>query len=1002
MNTALDSLLPTRAGGHSLPVAGPERVPEKFRRTLPTSTYRLQFNRTFTFLDARRIVPYLARLGVSHCYASPFLKARSGSPHGYDVVDHNSFNPEIGTESQFEEFVCELHAYGMGLILDFVPNHMAVASNSNAWWMDVLEDGPSSPYASFFDIDWMPLKPDLAHKVLLPVLGDQFGRILENGQLELKLQDGAFSLYYFDRRFPIATRTIGLILKHRIEDLTQRLGSDNPHLSEYQSILTAIGHLPSHIETDLEKVAEGRREKEVIRRRVKELSDASPAVREFLAENVRQFNGTRGDPRSFDLLDQLLLDQAYRLAFWRVAADEINYRRFFDVNELAAICMENPAVFDQAHRLVLHLIKAGFVDGIRIDHPDGLYAPLEYFTKLVAAASDHEDHRGEETLPAPELYLVVEKILGRGEHLPADWPVHGTTGYDFLNSVNSLFVDRTNAKAFDAIYAKFTHEIFDVRMLAYRCKKLIMDASMSSEISVLGHELDRISEQDRSSRDFTLRGLMDALREVIACFPVYRTYITSAGVPDRDRRYLEMAVARAKRMNPAVSESIYDFVRDILLLKLPDQASEESRQVQQRFVSRFQQVTSPIMAKAVEDTTFYIYNRLVSLNEVGSDPEKFGQTTAVFHQHNLDRLANWPNSMLASSTHDTKRSEDVRARINVLSELPRDWRTVLFRWSRVNHRKKVEIDGELVPSRNDEYLLYQTLVGTWPTEPMDPAQRTTYIERMQQYMLKATREAKVHTSWISPHTAYEQALSKFVAGILTDLRNHGFLSMFVPFAAQIAEFGLWNSLSQTLLKLTSPGVPDLYQGTELFDFSLVDPDNRRPVDFPRREQQLNDLESQLVRLGGDKAALLRVLLNNRSNGNLKLYVLWQVLNHRLEHPDLYSSGSYLPLTPTGRRPDNVCAFARVSGAGRMIVIVPRFLTQMIPEPLQKVASSGGPFDPQAWEDTTVAIPEEFAGREFHNLLSGEIVSRANLTPDGALPLATILEQFPIALLYAES
>ena len=955
---------------------------------VPQATYRLQLNRSLTFADARRLVPYLAKLGISHCYVSPFLKARPGSPHGYDIVDHQSFNPEIGSESEFREFVATLHAHGLRLILDIVPNHMAVATSDNAWWMDVLENGPSSPYAGYFDIDWMPLKPDLANKVLLPVLGDQFGRVLEKGGLQLVFKEGRFSIQYFEQRFPIAARSSSRILKHRLEELVAQVTPDDSQLIEFQSILTAIGHLPPRTEVDRATIEEGRREQEVIQRRLNDVCLQSSSIRDFVTENVRLFNGSPGNSRSYDLLDELLLDQAYRLAYWRIAADEINYRRFFDINELAAICMESPAVFNEAHALVCRLVEERLVDGLRIDHPDGLYDPLDYFTKVVAAVSREDEATGFDNEAFPRVYLVVEKILGRGEHLPTEWPVHGTTGYDFLNAANGLFVDRSNAKTFDAIYAKFTQQKMDFKMLAYHCKKVIMDASMSSEISVLGHVLDRISEQDRSSRDFTLRGLTEAIREVIACFPVYRTYITAAGVVERDQRFLETAVTRAKRMNPAVNESIFDFVRDILMLKYPVHATEESRLMQQRFVSRFQQVTSPIMAKAVEDTAFYINNRLVSLNEVGGDPEKFGITPSVFHQQNIDRLSHWPNSLLASSTHDTKRSEDVRARVSVLSELPGEWKKHIFRWSRVNQKRKKEVDGEPAPSRNDEYMLYQILIGTWPLEMSSPDQTSQYIQRIQQYMLKACREAKVHTSWISPHVDYEQAICDFVSGILSESPSRGFLSTFVPFARRIAEFGIWNSVALTLLKLTCPGVPDFYQGTELWDFSLVDPDNRRPVDFALREQLLDELDEELEE--GGSPELLSRLIESRHDGSLKLFVIRQLLKHRRCYPDVHAHGSYAPLATSGHWQDHICAFGRAGGDYRIITVVPRFLTQLLPQ--------DDVLRPHLvdWEDTAVTLPREFTRSDYRNVLTGELVHFDQA--DGNVPVSMILGDFPLAVL----
>ncbi|MEX2317278.1 MAG: malto-oligosyltrehalose synthase [Pirellulales bacterium] len=1019
-----------KAGATSAPAVDAvlELLKERLEaRQLPASTYRLQFNSSFTFRDARELVPYLHALGITHCYASPYLKSRAGSRHGYDIVDHTALNPELGTDADYEEFVRELRRHDMGHILDFVPNHMSVDSSDNAWWMDVLEHGPSSPYASFFDIDWMPLKPDLAHKVLLPVLGDQYGKVLEEGRFELQFDDGAFGLRYETSRFPISVRSTALILRHRLEELKGRLSDDHPYVIEYQSILTAIKNLPPRTESDAELIQAGRRECEVIRRRLAALCDASPDVKEFVAENVRLFNGRPGDPHSFDLLDALLLDQAYRLSFWRVAADEINYRRFFDVNQLAAICMENPSVFEKAHSLVFRLISAGKIDGLRMDHLDGLYDPCDYLAHVQQACLElfagqvfddlsewsrgednslHEppdratvlkslltlrdmerSERGDSLLIQP-LYTVVEKILATGERLPGEWPIHGTTGYEFVNAVNGLFVDSRHAKSFDAIYSRFIKQRMDFSDLVYRCKKVIMDASMSGEINVLGHHLDRLSEEDRSSRDFTLRSLTDAIREVIACFPVYRTYITAAGASEKDRQYVERAVARAGRKNPAVNRSIFNFVRDLLLLKHPDHADEAAVARRVRFVSHFQRVTSPITAKGVEDTAFYVYNRLVSLNEVGSDPEKFGIPPATFHQQNLERQAKWPFSLLATSTHDTKRSEDVRARLNVLSEMPVEWRSRVFQWSRLNRRKKTEVDGELAPSRNDEYLIYQTLVGTWPFEPMNPEQHAQYVRRIQQHMLKATHEAKVNTSWINPHLPYEQATEQFINATLSDSPRNIFLREYQPFAQRIAEYGIWNSLSQTLLKLACPGVPDLYQGTELWDFSLVDPDNRRPVDYASRRTALQSLRTLNGTASSEVENFSSDLIGHRHDGRIKLHVIVQALNHRRAHPDLYTTGNYIPLEPTGVYKEHVCAFARQTARHAVIVVVPRLVTRL----------GGGdrpPIGADVWKDTALSLPSDFSGHHFRNILTGEALA---LPVNAALALSSILNTFPVALL----
>jgi (1->4)-alpha-D-glucan 1-alpha-D-glucosylmutase len=1004
---------------------------------LPLASYRFQFNSSFTFRNGRDLIPYLSALGISHCYASPYLKARAGSRHGYDILDHNSLNTEIGSSGEYDEFIELLHRHGMGQILDVVPNHMGVDS-SNAWWLDVLENGPSSPFASYFDIDWMPLKPDLAHKVLLPILGDQFGKVLEDQQLVLHYENGSFWVRYFDHRLPIAARSLGILLRHRIEDLQSALGAENPQMLEFHSILTAISHMPSRTESDGAKVNEALREKEVIKRRIAQLSQASPEVLSFIESNVRLFNGSRGDPRSFDLFDQLLQAQAYRLSYWRVAADEINYRRFFDVNEMAAVCMENAEVFERAHGLILRLLAEGKVNGLRIDHPDGLNDPAEYLKRLQQArflALCHEHWtrlRAEHTAiqsdaPAqadtgddyPEweqierdlmtrfdrtnlrsaqpplarpLFIIVEKILAPSEQLPENWPVNGTTGYEFLNVLNGVFVDQVNARAFDRIYSQFVRGRTSYRELVYQSKKLIMQVSLASEISVLGHQLDRISEHNRRSRDFTLRSLTDAISEVVACFPVYRTYIGESGILDRDRQYVETAVARAKRKNPAISASIFDFVRDTLLLKYPESADDAARAAQRRFVGKFQQVTPAIMAKAVEDTAFYSFNRLVSLNEVGDDPEKFGVSVAAFHQHNQERRARWPHSMLCTSTHDTKRGEDVRARINVLSEIPHDWRTHVFRWSRWNQRKKTNVDGEPAPSRNDEYLLYQTLIGTWPCHGANRSERNQFVDRIQNYMLKATREAKVHTSWISPNEPYEHAVRTFIAKLLAEHPKNSFLADFEPFARRVADCGLWNSLAQTLLKVTCPGVPDIYQGSELLDLRLVDPDNRMPVDYKTRTNLLRSMQTRIQSAQGNLCNLTADLVAERDHSQLKFYVLLQTLNYRRTNSKLFTHGDYMPLTVTGAERDRIVAFARTDAQQTAIIVAPRLCVPL----------SNGPGNPPCgavWRDTCVSVPQAMLTARIQNVLTGEAIDQKLMNAHDGIPVSQLFRSIPVALLF---
>lgn len=981
---------------------------------LPAATYRLQFNQFFTFADATRIAPYLHSLGITHAYASPYLLAPPGSGHGYDVINHQLLNPEVGSPEQFDLWVQALHANGLGHILDFVPNHMGVATDANPWWQDVLENGPSSAYASYFDIDWFPLKPDLTNKVLLPVLGGQFGTVLENQELILEFDQGSFYLRYYARRFPITPSSYSRILGQRSDELTGALGAESEHLLEFQSILTAIRNLPPHSTTDPEKKQEREREKEVVKRRLQKLVEESSAAAEFIRENVKLLNGTRGDPRSFDELEQLLREQPYRLAYWRVASDEINYRRFFDVNELAAVCMEQPEVFAKSHALVLRLIAEGKLQGLRIDHADGLYDPAAYLRQLQierllqlcrrewqALSAQNECPNWEELEPEiraaitsnprianmQSLYVVAEKILEGSERLPADWPIAGTTGYDFINEVNGLFIDARNEKKLDAFYRRFSGQQHSFEDLVYNAKRLIMKVSMASELSALGHQLDRISECNRLSHDFTLNGLTIALREVIACFPVYRTYTDSDQVTERDRAYIEQAVARAKRHNPAADHAVFDYIRDVLLLRNLNQLSERERELCRGFVRRLQQFTGPVMAKSVEDTVFYRYNRFVSLNEVGSDPKHFGLSLAAFHQQCRERQTRQPYSMLASSTHDTKRSEDVRARLNVLSEIPDEWKDHVLRWARWNKRKKTKVDGDVAPTRNDEYLLYQTILGAWPVDA-SPGQE--FADRICQYMVKAIREAKVNSSWITPNEAYEKAVCDFVNALLCAQPASAFRVDLEPFVGRIARAGWWNSLAQTLLKVASPGVPDTYPGTECWSLTLVDPDNRQPVDFLTLEQKLGQIDAALQLQGADRGPWLAELLQDAGDGRVKLFVLAEGLRLRRSHPELFSRGDYLSLEIEGPPADHILAFARTQGELAVLVAVPRLTTELTGE-------VGAVPCGEIWRSAQLRLPEPLRNRRWRHWYTGETV----LTGD-KLEVEALLGKFPVGLLVAES
>ena len=988
---------------------------------IPVSTYRLQFNRRFTFSDATKVLPYLDELGISDIYASPYFKARKGTIVGYDIVDPARLNPEIGTEAAYNRLIRELQKRKMGQILDIVPNHMYVGSEDNAWWLDVLENGPSSPYALFFDIDWNPVKRELKNKVLIPVLGEQYGTVLERQELKLIFEKGAFFLYCYDRKLPMLPETYVDILKHRIEKLETLLPIDDPSLVKLLSIMTALSCLPSYTEREQSKLAERIREKEIIKKRLYKLHKESRAIRDFIDENVRIFNGTKKEPHSFDLLNDLLGKQVWRLSYWRVAAEEINYRRFFDINSLAAIRMEDPVVFKKAHELVLKLIGEGKVTGLRVDHPDGLYDPSEYFKRLqrecflrvrLAHAQRVQGKKSNtpvEASPEPEIlrqyaemvasdpqfkpfYVVGEKILSKDEKLPEDWPIFSTVGYVFLNPLNGIFVDTANGKVFDKIYERFIRSKMDYQDLVYEKKRLIMIVAMSGEINRLAHYLNHLSEKNRHTRDFTLNSLRTTIMEVIACFPVYRTYITRAGVHERDRRYVEQAASKAKRKNPALCESIFDFLKNVLLLNYPDDFGETDRMEWVDFVMRFQQVTGPVMAKGLEDTVFYVYNRLISLNEVGGDPEGFGTRLDAFHGQNIETAKSRPYSLITTSTHDTKRSEDVRARLNVLSEIPGEWQRCLSRWSRLNRKKKLVVHGRMVPDRNEEYLLYQTLLGVWPANRMTAAEYEEFTARIRDYMLKATREAKVDTNWISPNVPYEEALLKFIDAVLASSSANTFLKDFDILQKKVAYLGMFNSLSQTLLKITSPGVPDFYQGTETWDFSLVDPDNRRPIDFVIKKQMLARLKKELTRPNADSVGLARKLLRTWPDGLIKLYVTFISLSYRKMHHRLFEEGAYVPLTVDGQLVEHVCAFARHGEGDTVLVIVPRFLTYLVR------SVNHLPLGQKVWKGSGVVLPEETLGSNFINIFTGETIQAAKQHEKRILSLGEVFANFPVALL----
>jgi (1->4)-alpha-D-glucan 1-alpha-D-glucosylmutase len=963
---------------------------------LPTSTYRFQFNHNFTLEQAGALVDYLADLGITDCYVSPLTLARPGSPHGYDVTDHSMINPELGGEDQFVEFAHGLRTRGMGLILDTVPNHMCIAHPSNRWWADVLENGPSSLFARFFDIDWDPPKADLKNKVLLSVLGDQYGKVLENQELKIAHEHGAFALHFYEFALPVAPRTWILLLEPALEQLRPVLGESDSAIVELTSIITALTYLPLRTETETERVKERLREKEVIKGRLWTLTETSPNVRAAIDASLTAINGVKGDPRSFDRLEKLLEDEAYRLSFWHVAADEINYRRFFDINELAAIRVEQPEVFEAVHRLPLRLLQQGLITGLRIDHVDGLLDPAQYLRllqKRCAEAQTGDVQHPNEAVDregAYPFYVIVEKILTGLECLPTDWPVYGTTGYEFLNTLNGVFVEDRNVEQFGDLYGRFIDAQPDFRDLVYECKRLVLRASMSGEQNVLARRLDRISEQHRWSRDFTLNSLGRALAEVVACFPVYRSYVTSAGeLTDDDRRYVRSAINRAKRRNPALSASVFDFLASVLLLEHPDGLDDAARAERLQFTLQFQQLTGPVTAKGYEDTALYRFYPLASLNEVGGDPASFGLTLQAFHARNAQRLEESPHGLSATSTHDTKRSEDVRARINVLSEIPDEWERAIWRWHHLNDPLRLTIEGGTkVPDPNEEYLFYQTLLGTWPISGLDSIHCERYLERIQDYLLKASKEAKVHTSWISPNYDHDRGLVKFVEAAMRSERGNRFLADFAAFAGRIARAGMLNSLSQVLLKITSPGVPDFYQGNELWDLSLVDPDNRRPVDYAIRQSILAEITHKAA---SEPLALTKELFERPNDGRIKMYVTCRALGWRRKHAKLFREGAYVPLEGAGPRGRQVIAFGRGSTQHHVIVAAGRFFTGFGTLPQ---GAAGEP----VWSDTFLSVPGYLLQECYLDLFTGQTVRAYSERDAQQLRMSDIFAHMPVSVL----
>jgi (1->4)-alpha-D-glucan 1-alpha-D-glucosylmutase len=880
---------------------------------IPSSTYRLQLHAGFTFEDAAKAADYLKALGVSHIYSSPYLQAAPGSMHGYDVVDQQRLNEELGGEEGHRRFCQRLKELSLGQILDIVPNHMAIGPQNRYWW-DVLENGPSSRYATWFDIDWHSVEVKLQNKVLIPVLGDQYGRVLSVGQIKVEYEGEFFQVRYMDHLLPVAPRSLSILLSRAAE---------YAHNDTLNFISDSFSQLPSAESIDREVAMARHRDKTVIYGLLKRLREEDPEVVAAITRAVDELNSDK------NALDELLNQQQYRLAYWRTADQELGYRRFFDVNTLIGLRMERAHVFEATHRRILEWLENGVLDGVRVDHPDGLRDPQQYFERLRARA--------------PDAWIIGEKILEPGEFLRPSWPIEGTTGYDFMNVCNNMIVRGDGLKELTAIYSDFTGEPVDFAAVAHDKKLHVQQEALGSDINRLTSLFVEICEGNRDRRDYTRAEIRRALREVTSCFSVYRTFVVPERdqVMDEDRTQIEKAVAQAKEQRPDLDASLLDFIADVL--KLDARGGKESE-----FLQRFQQFTSPVMAKGVEDTAFYCFNRMIGLNEVGGAPGLNGLTVAEFHDYCAKMQATHPLTMTTLSTHDTKRADDVRARLAVITEIPGQWKTALKRWSRMNAAFRTGTN----PDRNTEYFLYQTLIGAWPISK----------DRLIAYMEKATREAKQQTSWTQQNKEFEGVLRNFIERIL---ESQAFVSELENFVGNVLRAGRINSLAQALVKYTTPGVPDTYQGSELWDLSLVDPDNRRPVDYDLRRQMLSELEG-----GMDVEEIVRRM----DSGLPKLWVVHSALCLRREHPEWFGAeAEYTPLVAEGSKAEHLVGYLR---GARVATLVPRWTLNL----------------GDRWGATTVELPPG----QWKNVLTGDAVT------GGRLRVQMLLQRFPVALLTREA
>lgn len=924
---------------------------------VPIATYRIQFNPGFMFDSAAEILSYLKKLGISHIYASPILKTVKGSQHGYDVVDPTGINPELGGIEKFNLLIEKLKECNLAWIQDIVPNHMAYNSQ-NLYLMDVLEKGTHSKYRDYFDIEWDHPYENLHDRVLAPFLGEYYGTCLDRTDIQLNFRKGGFFFSYGEYAFPLRIEDYDWVMKLDLSNLEQKAGKQSKDFSEFFEIAREFEKL-----ADLQDLSGYDRRVTQLKRTLDDLYQRSETLRDYISEILKRLNGIKDQPATLNEMDALLARQNFRFSFWKVGNEELNYRRFFTVNELISMRIEDREVFNFIHAFIFKLVQEQKIAGLRIDHLDGLYSPLEYLCNLKAAIAD--------------TYIVAEKILDLFEELPAEMAMQGTTGYDFLNFINGIFVVRNNEKKFNRIYSLFIGQHTSYKDLVIQKKRLFMGTRMAGEIDNLAHILKKILGASRYGRDITIYGLKRGIVEMFTHFPVYRTYMVPGNLSKRDEIYIKQASAQAKNNQPGLVNEL-DLIQRILFLYYGAETPEPERQEWVQFTKRFQQLSGALMAKGAEDTTFYIYNRLLSLNEVGGNPSVFGISLKDFHEFNERRLQQWPHSMSSTATHDTKRGEDARARLNVLSEIPKEWEVVLKEFTKLNKSFKKTFKGSFASEKNDEYLIYQTLLGAYP---FLEEEILNFKQRMKTYIIKAIREAKVHTAWIKPDTVYEDACVNFIDGILDPGRSPEFLKVFIPFQKKIAFYGIFNSLSQVLLKIACPGIPDIYQGSDLWDFNLVDPDNRRPVDFKKRKYFLQEIKAKEKDLPG----LIKELFAHKEDGRVKLFTVYRSLKARNEFKELFQSGQYISLEVKGEYQNNIIAFARRYNNDCCIAVAPRFLSTIVTEGEFSLGHS-------IWQDTAISLPDGFP------VVWKNIITDQSLKREKSISIGEVLDVFPVALL----